>query len=239
MNSAQIAENATYLLDKYFATSAAYKVHIDRDRDDEYTFVFDRLQSSARFLDRSEVLRLIPTGSHWSYLLGWRSFFGIPIMTRNSHWLVLGVETAAPHPSRGSYLVYKAYIFPFPLANDVQQKIRAFANEISSQRNDISMSRTTFGRIDARSQTLDAHRRIEGRIVRVSLQQYEKKVPFRFQTLATRHEQLEQRNRHQLVALVPAVAKHFPGRPTRSWGCLPKATFIILTIISVVMNALL
>lgn len=238
MNSAQIANNATHLLDKYFAASAAYKVHIDRDGNDEYTFVFDRLQSNAGFLDRSEVLRLIPTGSHWSYMLGWRSFFGIPIMTRNSRWLALGVETAAPHPSRGSYLVYKAYIFPFPLATDVQQTIRAFANELSSQHNDISISRTTFGRIDARSQTLDAHHRIEGRIVRVSLQQYEKKVPFRFQTLATRHEQLEQKNRHQLVALVPAVAKHFPGRPARSWGCLPKVALIISMMVFVMMSAL-
>jgi len=235
MNSTQIAIDAIYLLDRHFASEAAYKVEISRDRNDEYTFIFEILQKNAQSLDRKEVLRLIPTGSHWSYLLGWRSFFGIPILTKNSRWLMLGVETAAPHPSRGSYLVYKAYIFPFPLTADVQQKIHAFAHEISSQCNDITRHSTPFGRIDTRSPTLAAHRPIEGQIVRLSLQQYARNIPFHFHTLATRREQLEQRRRDQIVALVPSVAKQFPTQPTRSWGCLPQLVCIISAIISVLI----
>jgi len=230
-----VTEEALYLLDKHLAPSATYILQIDRDSNDEYRFLFDKLQQNGPSLNRQDALKLIPTGSKWSHLIGWRSFFGLPIVTRKGRWLMLGVETAAPHPSRGAYLVFKAYLFPFPLSDAVWQTLAHLTNEISSPQHDAKLLKNPSGLVETHSPSSSAHRLIEGEMMRVALHAYRENTPFHFRTLATQQGQIERKGKAELVALVPSVARHFPIQPARSRGCFSRV-MVILIMLSLLLS---
>ena len=115
----------------YFSDDAEYILEIDRDDEDAYIFRFDPVITvSSNSLTTSDAMSIVPTGSYWSYFVGWRDIFEIPISSGDSNWLAFGVETTLTHETRGAFLYLKALFLPLPLNNSVLEKLELFANKL-------------------------------------------------------------------------------------------------------------
>ena len=148
-------------------------------------------------------MSIIPVGSQWSYFLGWRDIFGIPIFgNEGEEWLSFGFETVLPHETRGAYLYLKAVFLRFPLEDAVLDKIDEFADSLSdysigakeislSNKLDLKCSGST--EIDASSDSMYTHKAIEAWIIRQANQRYRKEETFLFRTLAMQKKQIPSR----------------------------------------------
>lgn len=188
-------------LDEILYNAAEYILEIDRDESDSYTLKFNQIPLiSLRSLSKSKAMSIVPTGSHWSYFLGWRDIFGVPIFgNEGDKWLSFGIETVLPHEARGAYLYLKAFFLPFPLENTVLDKIDEFADvlfDYSTETkkinncNKIELKFRGSTQINASSSSMCTHKEIEAWIIREANQRYRKGETFLFRTLVMKKKQI-------------------------------------------------
>ncbi|MBW4631973.1 MAG: hypothetical protein KME30_08740 [Iphinoe sp. HA4291-MV1] len=211
------------LLSNYFLGDAGYVLEVDRDDDDSYTFRFDRVKTiSSGLLARNDAMSIIPTGSYWSYFLGWRDIFGIPIPSDNSKWLALGIETALKHKTRGSYLYLKALFLPLPLNDSVLQKLEDFVNglsysierkqinrlkalELKARGSELNIRGSTV--LDTNSKSISEYGFIESWIIRQACWQYQKGEILTFRTSAMKESQLSLRGKPHIIGRIKCVSQ--------------------------------
>lgn len=188
-------------LDEILSNAAEYILEIDRDNSDSYTLRFNQVRViSLHSLSKSAAMSIVPTGSHWSYFLGWRDIFGVPISgSKGDKWLSLGFETVLPHETRGAYLYLKAFFLPFPLENTVLDKIDEFVdglfdysmvNDKISLLNKMDLKYRGSTQINASSSSMVTHKAIEAWIIREANQRYRKGETFLFRTLVMKKKQI-------------------------------------------------
>jgi hypothetical protein len=187
-------------LDEILSNAAEYVLEIDRDEGDSYILRFNQVRLiSLHSLSKSEAMSIVPIGSHWSYFLGWRDIFGVPIGNEGDKWLSFGFETVLPHETRGAYLYLKAFFLPFPLENTVLDKIDEFADGLFdysietkkvSRLNKMDLKYRGSTQINASSRSMRTHKVIEAWIIREANQRYRKGETFLFRTLVMKKKQI-------------------------------------------------
>jgi len=188
-------------LEAGLSDAAEYKLVISRGEADSYSLVFNRIRSmSLHSLSKSKAMSIVPVGSHWSYFLGWRDIFGIPIFgDEGQKWLSFGFETVMPHETRGAYLYLKAFFLPFPLENTVLDKIDEFADGLFdrsieakriSRLNKMELKYRGSTQINASNSSMITHKAIEAWIIREANQRYRNGETFLFRTLAMKENQI-------------------------------------------------
>lgn len=211
------------LLSNYFLGDAEYVLEVDRDDDDSYTFKFDRVKTtSSSSLTKNDVMSIIPTGSYWSYFLGWRDIFGIPIPSDNSKWLALGIETALKHKTRGAYLYLKALFLPLPLNDSILQKMEDFVNGLLYSVESKKIDRLKAIELKARglelktrgstvlntnSKSISEYGFIEGWIIHQACRHYQKGEILTFRTLAMKESQLSLRGKPHIIGRIKCVSQ--------------------------------
>jgi hypothetical protein len=197
-------------LEADLSDAAEYALDISRDESDSYSLRFNQIRSISSFpLSKRKAMSIVPTGSQWSYFLGWRDIFGIPIFENEGEkWLSFGFETVLPHETRGAYLYLKAVFLPFPLENAVLDKIDEFADSLSDcsigekeiclpNKLDLKFSGST--QIDASSNSMHTHKAIEAWIIQHANQRYRNEEAFLFRTLAMKKKQIPSRWEQKFV----------------------------------------
>ncbi|NJL65086.1 MAG: hypothetical protein HC903_28985 [Methylacidiphilales bacterium] len=196
-----IYEEISSFLEVGLSDAAEYTLDISRDEGDSYSLRFNQIRSiSSRPLSKRKAMSIVPVGSQWSYFLGWRDIFGIPIFeNEDDKWLSFGFETVLPHKTRGAYLYLKAFFLPFPLKKDVLDKIDEFADVLGDY--SIADEKISFihrmelkcrgsTEINASSSSMYKHRAIEAWIIREANQRYRKRETFLFRTLVMKKNQI-------------------------------------------------
>lgn len=189
------------LIDKYLSDHASYTFEVNRNKDDEYIFKLEKLSSlSDDYLNQSQAMTIVPTGSYWSYFLGCRDIFGIPLSHPNTRWIAFGYETTVEHVSRGAFLYLKAVFLPFPLSRTVLDGLEKIAGEISNPKFDdtipvinkleLDCPGRKETRLNSRYPSSFSQKHIEGWAIRKARQEYENQKPFVFRTLAMKKSQL-------------------------------------------------
>jgi|GEM_PF-2392704 len=221
------------LLSNCFLDDAEYVLEVDRDDDDSYTFSFDRVKPiSSSLLAEKDAESIIPKGSYWSYFLGWRDIFGIPIPSDNSKWLALGIETTLKHKNRGAYLYLKALFLPLPLNESVLQKLEDFANnlshsierkqinglkalELKARGAELNVRGTTV--LDTKSKSISEHGFIESWIIHQAYWQYQKGEIVTFRTLAMKESQLSLRGKPHIIGRIKCVSQSSAFQDLARW----------------------
>ena len=210
-------------LSDYFSDDAEYVLEINRNDEDAYIFNFDRVKTiSSNSLTTSDVMNIVPTGSYWSYFLGWRDIFGIPISSGGSDWLAFGVETVLTHESRGAFLYLKALFLPLPLNNSILEKLELFADKLFSstkgekidrvkmlqmkrQKGELKYRKTTNVATDSKS--IVEHGFYENWIINQACQFYRKRKIITFRTLAMKKSQQPFLGESRIIGTVNSVSQ--------------------------------
>jgi len=204
------------LLSNCFLGDAEYILEVDRNNDDSYTFAFDRVRTiSFTALSKNDAMSIIPTGSYWSYFLGWRDIFGVPIPTDNPEWLVLGIETALKHETRGAYLYLKALFLPLPLNDSILQKIEDFVNGLSYSVESKKIDRFNVAELrfrgstvlDTSSKSISEYGFIESWIIHQACRRYKKGEILTFRTLAMKESQLSLRGKPHIIGKIKCISQ--------------------------------
>ncbi len=212
-------------VERCLAAGAAYLVTLKRDERDDYALNLTALEAAPTVpLRREQVLEIIPSGSSWSHLLGWHSYFGLPIPADNPRWVLVGVETVLPHPTRGAFPVLHAYAFAQPVGPLLPAHLERLAATINPDNRGVRRLRVHHGLIRALSRTAEEHRSIESWIIREASDMYRKGHPCHFRTLALVDSQLQflatkpllVLKPYHLVATVAAIEESFSAQ-TRGW----------------------
>ncbi|MFB6344914.1 MAG: hypothetical protein ABEK50_03965 [bacterium] len=116
------------LLEEVVRDDAACRVDFDRDDTDSFslsTEFFNRTHGLEDGLSKTDVLPLLPSGSVWNRIKGWRSFVGIPYQFGDRLWLVLGLMKVREHKTRGAFPVASYYFLDFDSAplDDILNRI--------------------------------------------------------------------------------------------------------------------
>lgn len=102
----------TFKMFDFLKNTASQVLYFNRDKDDSFEFGLKILREKGELpLKKNELSFLLPSGSKWQSLIGWRSIFCIPLTKGNVKFYVLGVEEVLPHETRGAYPILHAYIF--------------------------------------------------------------------------------------------------------------------------------
>ncbi|MEM7537842.1 MAG: hypothetical protein AAF639_37070 [Chloroflexota bacterium] len=231
--------NAVDLAERLLARYASYEIRFERDAQKrQYVLETNILASSAKTFPLTEeqiYTELIPSGSQWSHLLGWRSFFAIPLlvgsMTGGRGWvsqpyIALGVETVAPHPETGASLVYRAYLFPAEQQHHVIENLTALVHAVerqtSTERHQRNIRVPRNGILQTDAPTPRSYQQIERALIVQAIHQYRQNEPYLLRTLIVSGVQYEQTHRlpNKLIGVQTTLMKKFPLARRHNRGCL-------------------
>jgi hypothetical protein len=101
-------------LSSHFGRESLALISVGYDKQDGYSICL-RLMSAdlTPRLTEADVIPLLPAGSRWLPAVGWHSYFGIPFSFEDKMWLAVGAEIVNAHHSRGAYIAFCAFVFPF------------------------------------------------------------------------------------------------------------------------------
>lgn len=200
-------------LKSYFGQDASAAITVNRNEQDGYAI---RIVPGGKVLvprlTEADVIALLPAGSRWLPAVGWHSYFGVPFRFDGELWLALGVELVKRHHSRGAYILFVAFIFPFhrppirrlaELANElhmIKHEPASFnpAGSLSAPSVNIldraqkflvdrfaklGLRSDRYRVVEADSRTPAEHVRVEAEIIREAVESYKKNELFLFRTL--------------------------------------------------------
>src|SRR5438128_9448919 len=139
MSSSLFADTSS-VLERLLGPRAVLDISLGRDQSDNYAVrtTPPRSTGPTQIPSATEILQLLPTGSTWSPALGWRSIVGLPIFLKDSRWLLLGVESAGGHQSRGAFALFRAFVFR--LDQDIDRILREVGRALTLPRGGTSVS---------------------------------------------------------------------------------------------------
>jgi hypothetical protein len=198
----------------HLSPTASYIFQLGRDELDRFSIRLTGLSDEWEIeISKEDLFHILPSGSEWSHLLGWHSYFGIPFSKGLSNGLVIGLESVVPHARRGAYPVLMAYIFPTPLSEETILNLQKLADEIDP--NYVGQDKLKFakGIIRTKSTTPDEHFWVAGEVIRIAVDFYRKAIPFCFRTLVLYEGQLGTCNSvDRLLVTVPSTEEAFSGK---------------------------
>ena len=98
------------LLERHVGDSAAMRCDLTRDETDAFAMRTEILTELPDLPSASDVAAMIPQGSAWSGLVGFRSFGGRTLNSVAGSWYVLYARTVLRHPERGGYPVQTSFV---------------------------------------------------------------------------------------------------------------------------------
>jgi hypothetical protein len=202
---------ALALLDRHLsAGGATCSVNLGRDENDEYGFTVEPAEGLP--CSPGQIIDIMPAGSFWSHLLGWHSFVGIPFPEESPRWMALGVETVAPHPTRGAYLLFKAYLFELPLAEDAISRLESLAREMYPP---AAPYREKEGFFSCDSMSAEEHAPIAARVIFTAAEFFRcrPQSAMLFRTAVMTEQQRFTRQRPVFMVTVPPIRRYFSTRP--------------------------
>jgi hypothetical protein len=213
-------KNCVQNFNTLFSPIALAEVKLDRIND-EYVRTVDAKETSLCNIKASD---LITSGSNWSKALNWRSFFGIPFIYNEKHFLAIGLETFEPHPTRGAYLVSQSFIFDFPLTDTVKNQLnkwhKSFQFSLGTNLQ-IEGRRLDKERFRAKSQNPTEHIKAEGWVIEKAINKYEEGINLYWRTLAftDNHFDLMPDAEEKLVVSVIALELMFSKKKQKYLSC--------------------
>lgn len=125
-------ETARLMASECLGPMAAASLSLDRDESDSFdltTRVRDtRVMAEAECQTILEPL--LPVGSSWRHICGWRSIFGSEIRSQGTRRYCVGYEGILPHPSRGAYPVADLYLFASE--KDAEKPLASLADRLAA-----------------------------------------------------------------------------------------------------------
>ncbi len=197
------------IFEKHLSDYALCSIVQDRNDQDRYNIKVTPLSmvnSDSVCVSEKEALSFITVRSKWSHLVGWSSYFGQVFPHNSKKLLIIGIETALPHETRGAYLIHKSYIYEFPPSRELISALRHLAQELCPIY-DTAPSEKKWGVIRAKSVSPEEHTQIERYILEHLASAYEHNTIAAFRTLVFTNSQLSQENDHILVATTPNTKK--------------------------------
>lgn len=205
---------AIVLLDRHLSGgSAACSVSLGRDENDEYGLTVEPPEGLP--CSSSQIIDIMPAGSFWSHLLGWHSFVGIPFPEESPRWMALGVETVAPHPTRGAYLLFKAYLFELPLEEEPVSRLEGLARKMYPL---AEPYRKKEGFFFCHSTSAEEHVPIAATVIFTASESFRRRPQsaMLFRTVVMTEQQRFTRQRPVFMVTVPSISMYFSDRPFRS-----------------------
>jgi hypothetical protein len=219
---------------KSLAYGAQYHLSCVRDEEDNYVIRFKGTEENA--LLKEDVVPLMPKGSQWRPGLDWRSFFGRFLNVRGRCWLALGGQRIVPHPSRGAYPIFRAYLFPFDHphstsfygrpVSEVTQALSRAVGVLSANPTPLTIGRGVSGVIKTENTTPSDHIRLEASIMEAANDAYQFGRHLEFSTLILCDGEFEDLGAHHgcgetgdasfIVGTVPSITRSF-SKQHREW----------------------
>jgi hypothetical protein len=158
---------------------------LDRDAQDRYRVQVIPLVNNPPFdLDETYAsLELIPSGSTWSPMLGWHSYYGFPHQIGHASCIIIGVQSVLPHSTRGAYLVYRAYVYQISKIQNVAANLESLSKSLLTDNFPQETIEFDEGFVRTKSQTVEEHHIIEYHLIKVAADYYRKKKLLVFRTL--------------------------------------------------------
>jgi hypothetical protein len=189
------------------------EVLFDRDDTDSYRIQMATLRSDREQLTRSEVMPALPVGSRWEDALGWESYVLFPIKRsiRCNDLVIIGIEYAVQHVSRGAYAIFGGVVVP---ASQACHVANAIADVLHAP--EVTPPSSAYGIVISDARTLKQHRRTAAWILRAAGIAYaEGKAQFVRTLLLTQDEVprardlLPGRARNLLLGVAPPLRDRF------------------------------
>ncbi|MCW1967115.1 MAG: hypothetical protein KIH69_003200 [Anaerolineae bacterium] len=212
--------------EQLFHSMAWLEVVYDRDEQDKYYQEITCLKPFAQATTVETIARdLIPAGSHWHQFAGWHSYFGSPIKVAAWAGVAVGVQTTAPHPTRGHYLVYRAYIFPAHMLTEVAAQLSMLALRLPQVEPGRSEAVIQQGLWRTSNIQPAQHGFYERHLLNLAAQHYQSGRPFLFRSLAMSQSEIPNPFPDCGVVVVnPLLSPNRTGvsraRQTNKKGCL-------------------
>lgn len=196
-------EGVEKLLARHLSERAVAQISFFRDDADSFQLNI----SPEGVVSKQDVMRLLPAGSAWNHLVGWRDFFGIPMRPSMTAPFCVGVSEVLGHSTRGATPALHAYIYVD--ARAVAPGLLSLANEIHAGP---ARHSGTHGVVWAASANPLDHRSVEAAILRCAAADYETNQPLLFHTLLMtgREVKVVVRWSQVLVATVPVATRKLP-----------------------------
>lgn len=210
-------------VDKWFADGAISLTKLDRDESDTFKLTVENLSDLQETIpNRALAFEFLPAGSKWEQVISWHSYIGIPFPTQNPQWIALGSETVIEHPTRGAFPVFRAYTHPFPLSENLLERLGKLADSLYSLSDEEQLAvNSRNGLIRTTNASPEDHRWIESWIIHYAAKSYRKPItlPILFRTLVIAESQLtgekypHPKNGNEppdcMMATVPTLEKSF------------------------------
>lgn len=203
---------------------ALLHLSIDRDDSDSYSIALEKCaplgagHPAVAALTAFDLMNLLPTGSVFRHIVGWRSIFGSPFRCGPLSLVALGVEQIVPHATRGAFPCSSVYVYA-----DMSSALGTLGALLSVLPKPDPSSLDRYGVYSTSSATPDEHRFEEASTLTCALHHWRHGHRFLFRTL-----------------LVNESALRLPGHPGPPWRAAPArgaqfdaATWLLLTTPSV------
>ena len=109
-------EELSTLLAHHAAKNAFLRFSINRDETDSYNLELEHyaagINGPTSHLQSADLMNLLPTGTSFRKLVGWRSIFGSQFLCGGVSVAVIGIEQIVAHPTRGAFPCSHIYIYP-------------------------------------------------------------------------------------------------------------------------------
>ncbi len=96
--------------------NACLKLSLDRDESDSYALKLERytLDNTGSFsnISVSDLTNLLPTGTSFRKVVGWRSIYGAQFIFNFARAVAVGIEEIVPHAFRGAFPRSTVFVYP-------------------------------------------------------------------------------------------------------------------------------
>jgi len=203
---------------------ALLHLSIGRDGSDSYSIALETCATlgvghrAVAALTALDLMNLLPTGSLFRHIVGWRSIFGSPFRCGQLSLVAVGIEQIVPHATRGAFPCSSVYVYA-----DMSSALGTLGALLSVLPEPDSNSLGRYDVYSTNSATPDEHRFEEASALACAFHHWRHGHHFLFRTL-----------------LVNESALRLPGHPGPPWGAAPErgcrfdaATWLLLTTPSV------
>lgn len=164
------------------AQLATHRIAFFRDTTDSFQVVVEPTSPRARDvveLTKQDVMQVLPKGSRWQHVLGWRSLMGQWITAAEGKLLLLGVVTVERHPLRGAFPTMYGFVGCNP-GPELCRALNGTARRISPTP---VKNMPSYGVFWCDSEDLDDHSHVEAAVLHSAAERYTQPTSFEFRSM--------------------------------------------------------
>lgn len=174
--------NLVAAVGEHAEVNAYLRLSLDRDASDSYALKLERypLNSTGSFpqVTASDLTNLLPTGTSFRKVVGWRSIYGAQFTLNSVRAIAIGIEQIVPHAFRGAFPTSTVFIYPsLSIAADALNIIGSNLPEPAKN------AAKRYHIYSCDSETPEVHHVDEASTIYCAAEHWKQNTPFLFRTL--------------------------------------------------------